>query len=147
MRSGRPTASRCAGGGPLADSRLSCVCAQNAVDRRQVCRAVVAHAMLLGLTVSCPGCGTRTIKDDQCMHMDSCACRVSFCYVCGGKAADCPRGEGCDAQSLYLERNPGWRPADEGGPSPVGRGGHSNTVCPVCFSSGSLYNKYRGPSE
>ena len=75
---------------------------------------MVAHAILLGLTVSCPGCGTRTIKDDQCMHMDSCACRVSFCYVCGGKAADCRRGEGCDVRSLYLERNPGWREFGDG---------------------------------
>lgn len=75
-------------------------------------RRVVEEMCFAGSMVICPHCGTPSIKNDACMHMDTCPCGGSWCYCCGRAsgqgAGQCRRGDGCDALSIYIESNPGW---------------------------------------
>ena len=78
----------------------------------------VIDALDRGGKISCPKCGLQCIKDDACVHMDSCPCGSSWCFLCGKESGkeegQCPRGEGgCDAGGgqgggCYLERHTGW---------------------------------------
>ena len=71
---------------------------------------VVQLALTLGGGVRCPHCAQLAIKDDACMHMDSCPCRGGrFCYACGGRREDCSTHTGCGSLSIYLERYPGYQ--------------------------------------
>ena len=70
-------------------------------------RVQVIEALDRGGSLLCPRCGTRTVKDDACIHIDSCPCNAHWCFLCGRD--DCPRGGGgCDERSYYLEQHPGW---------------------------------------
>jgi hypothetical protein len=40
-------------------------------------------------TKPCPGCGTKTFKDEGCTHMFCEVCRVNWCWKCGWKST-CP---------------------------------------------------------
>jgi hypothetical protein len=75
----------------------------------------VANALTHGASIQCPGCGVQAMKDDACIHMDSCPCRTHWCFLCrrisGDEPGQCPRGPdagGCDGISYYLERHDGW---------------------------------------
>jgi hypothetical protein len=72
----------------------------------------VIDALDRGGKIACPACGVQCVKDDACIHMDSCPCGSSWCFLCGKPsgpgAGKCPRGRGCDAQNCYLERHTGW---------------------------------------
>ena len=69
-------------------------------------RMSVIDALDRGGSIRCPRCGVRAVKDDACVHIDSCQCGSHFCFLCGSE--ECPRGGGCDEVSIYLEKNPGW---------------------------------------
>ena len=65
------------------------------------CDIFLAGALVLVINLtSCllshsPRCGVRVLKDDKCIHMDSCPCGSRWCYLCGKEG--CPRGGGgCD---------------------------------------------------
>ena len=76
----------------------------------------VVAALTEGSSIRCPSCGVHAVKDDACIHMDSCPCQAgSWCFLCGrlsGSAAgQCPRYPqpgGCDQQGLFLEQMQGW---------------------------------------
>lgn len=73
-----------------------------------------------GLTVRCPKCevgGGR--KDDECMHMTCSSCQTQWCYVCGQATDKCQRNRGCDANSVYLHRQPGWGNFGRGAETPA----------------------------
>ena len=68
-----------------------------------------------GGSLRCPKCGVRVLKDDACIHIDSCACGSKWCFLCNKESGDgpgeCPRGPGkggCDEHALFLERHDGW---------------------------------------
>lgn len=72
-------------------------------------------ALDLGSSLRCPRCGVRAIKDNACIHIDSCACGSKWCFLCNKESGDatgqCPRGPGnggCDEHALFLENSPGW---------------------------------------
>lgn len=65
------------------------------------CDIFLAGALVLVINLtSClvshsPRCGVRVLKDEKCIHMDSCPCDSRWCYLCGKEG--CPRGGGgCD---------------------------------------------------
>eukprot|EP01043_Picozoa_sp_COSAG02_P077533 COSAG02_NODE_17012_length_1036_cov_0.684098_2_plen_294_part_01 len=67
----------------------------------------VIEALDRGGSVLCPRCGTRMVKDDACIHIDSCPCGSKWCFLCAKE--NCPRGRGgCDENSYYLEQHEGW---------------------------------------
>lgn len=73
----------------------------------------VITALTKGAAIRCPQCGVQTVKDDACIHMDTCPCRSSWCFLCGrisgSQEGQCPRGGGgCDADTYYLEQMAGW---------------------------------------
>ena len=74
----------------------------------------VDAALTKGASIQCPSCGVQAVKDDACIHMDSCPCRAAWCFLCGRLSGDadegkCPRGRGgCDEKSYYLEAHDGW---------------------------------------
>ena len=69
----------------------------------------VVQALDRGGSVLCPHCGTRMIKDENCVHIDSCPCGASWCFLCGKDKTGCPRGGGgCDEDGIYLQNLPGW---------------------------------------
>jgi len=65
-------------------------------------------ALFRGQTVPCPKCKGGGGKNDACMHMDTCGCGSHWCFCCGKQG--CPRGgsRGCDANSCYMNSEPGW---------------------------------------
>lgn len=73
-------------------------------------RDAVQEALTKGRAVSCPECGTKGEKDDQCMHIRCESCSTEWCYCCGRKrgAAGCSRENGCDSSSPFLESQPEW---------------------------------------
>ena len=74
-------------------------------------RMRVIDALDHGGSLQCPRCGVRAVKDDACIHMDSCECGAKWCFLCGKLQSECPRGPGrggCDEQSYYLEQHHGW---------------------------------------
>eukprot|EP01052_Picozoa_sp_SAG31_P040215 SAG31_NODE_5772_length_2334_cov_1.884116_1_plen_761_part_01 len=82
---------------------------QDADNHVAAAERVVALALTLGGFVRCPYCTVGRIKDNACMHMDSCPCRGGrFCYACGGTQSECRNGSGCDSRSIYLENHPGY---------------------------------------
>lgn len=75
----------------------------------------VGVALTEGSSIRCPSCGTHTVKDDACIHMDGCPCQASWCFLCGrlsgSDKGQCPRQPqpgGCDQQGLFLEQMQGW---------------------------------------
>ena len=74
----------------------------------------VIAALTKGASIRCPNCGVHAVKDDACIHMDSCPCRSSWCFLCGrltgsNQEGRCPRGGGgCDQETYYLEQMDGW---------------------------------------
>ena len=73
----------------------------------------VVDALDRGASLQCPCCGVRAVKDDACVHMDSCPCGSHWCFLCGKECGrqegQCPRGEGgCDQRSCFLEQMEGW---------------------------------------
>ena len=73
----------------------------------------VIEALDRGGSVLCPRCGTRMVKDDACIHIDSCPCGSKWCFLCAQE--NCPRGGGgCDEVSYYLENHPGWNECNIG---------------------------------
>ena len=69
----------------------------------------VVQALDRGGSVLCPRCGTRMIKDDACIHIDSCPCGANWCFLCAKEKTGCPRGGGgCDEDGIYLQNLPGW---------------------------------------
>jgi hypothetical protein len=82
-------------------------------DEVEALRKECVEALDKGGALNCPQCGARALKDDACIHIDSCPCGSHWCFLCGRVsgtgAGQCPRGGGgCDAQSYYLEQHPGW---------------------------------------
>ena len=76
-------------------------------------RLRVVDALDRGGSIQCPRCGVRAVKDDACVHMDSCPCGSHWCFLCGKECGrepgQCPRGEGgCDQRSCFLEQMDGW---------------------------------------
>jgi hypothetical protein len=73
----------------------------------------VAQAIQEGSWMRCPRCNFPGIKDEGCMHINSCAspaCSTNWCYCCGrhrlrNHPEDC---RGCDATSTSIEHQPGW---------------------------------------
>ena len=56
---------------------------------------VVVMDLTSCLLTHSPRCGVRVLKDEKCIHMDSCPCGSRWCYLCGKEG--CPRnGGGCD---------------------------------------------------
>lgn len=53
---------------------------ESALDRL---RRVVEEMAAAGATIRCPHCNRPAIKNDACMHMDTCPCRGVWCYCCG----------------------------------------------------------------
>jgi hypothetical protein len=84
----------------------------NGADALAELHTRVIDALDRGGKIACPSCGMQCVKDDACIHMDSCPCGSSWCFLCGkrnGHGEDyCTRGSGCDAQSCFLERHTGW---------------------------------------
>ena len=81
----------------VADARSGRLCMQT----NKSCDIFLAGALVLVINLtSCllshsPRCGVRVLKDDKCIHMDSCPCGSRWCYLCGKEG--CPRGGGgCD---------------------------------------------------
>jgi hypothetical protein len=75
-------------------------------------REQVIDALTRGGTMRCPQCGKLANKDDACIHIDSCDCGSSWCYLCGKERSECPRGAGrggCDEQGYYLQHFEGWK--------------------------------------
>jgi hypothetical protein len=72
----------------------------------------VIDALDRGGKIACPACGMQCVKDDACVHMDTCPCGSNWCFLCGKPSGSgpgqCQRGSGCDAQSCYLENHTGW---------------------------------------
>lgn len=74
-------------------------------------RLQIESALDQGGSLQCPRCGVRAVKDDACIHMDSCECGSKWCFLCGKLSTECRRGPGrggCDQESYYLERHTGW---------------------------------------
>ncbi len=71
-------------------------------------RLQVQEALRYGQTVPCPGCGIPTQKNHECMHMTCSRCSTPYCYVCGCNRRSGDGRCGCDSNSSFLERNPGW---------------------------------------
>lgn len=74
-------------------------------------KVAVIEALDRGGSLQCPQCGVKVIKDDACIHIDSCPCGSKWCFLCGKLQAQCPRGpegRGCDETSYYLEQHQGW---------------------------------------
>eukprot|EP01044_Picomonas_judraskeda_P013331 COSAG03_NODE_2005_length_3231_cov_163.575990_2_plen_351_part_00 len=86
----------------------------DSMDKMAELHLAVTNALTRGASIQCPSCGAEAIKDDACVHMDSCPCGASWCFLCGkrsGARSDghCPRGGGgCDEQSCFLEQHEGW---------------------------------------
>ena len=76
----------------------------------------VGAALTEGSSIRCPSCGVHVVKDDACIHMDSCPCQAGgWCFLCGrlsgsgdGQCPRYPHPGGCDQQGLYLEQMQGW---------------------------------------
>eukprot|EP01043_Picozoa_sp_COSAG02_P003480 COSAG02_NODE_85_length_39411_cov_50.018493_7_plen_1295_part_00 len=78
-------------------------------DKLAELHLAVTTALTRGASIQCPSCGLEAIKDDACVHMDSCPCGSSWCFLCGKLTEHCPRGaRGCDEQSCFLEQHDGW---------------------------------------
>jgi hypothetical protein len=99
----------------IEDMRLAAAAEQRRPeDEMAASGRVVELALTLAGGVHCPYCQSLRIKNDACMHMDSCPCRGGrFCYACGGRSAgsnvDCPNGSGCDSDNIYLQHYPGFQ--------------------------------------
>ena len=78
-------------------------------------RQELVNALDTGGSLRCPKCGVRALKNNACIHMDSCACGSSWCFLCNKLSGDgpgqCPRGQGkggCDEDAMFLQNCPGW---------------------------------------
>eukprot|EP01043_Picozoa_sp_COSAG02_P047879 COSAG02_NODE_4636_length_5143_cov_4.342585_2_plen_953_part_00 len=81
----------------------------------ELARKKLVRALDTAGSLRCPHCGARALKDDACIHMDTCRCGSSWCFLCNKESGDgpgqCPRGPGkggCDEEAMFLQRCPGW---------------------------------------
>lgn len=90
----------------IAESQRSAM-SHVATDQLAELHLAVTNALTRGASIQCPSCGTEAVKDDACVHMDSCPCGSHWCFLCGklsGARRDghCPRGGGgCDEPSCF----------------------------------------------